>query len=108
MKFIKIGVVSIFLLFSNANAESYSNVSTVKGMTVGVGFARIQLVSMKAAENCLNSNYYWLDTSQGKEMFSALLAAKASGSELSLQLVGCQGDMPKITHVYICDKPFCS
>lgn len=88
--------------------ESYSPISTVKGLTIGQGYVRVKLVDMEPAEDCSKTDYYLLDTSVQKDGFSAVLAAKASGQKLSFQLKGCHGDMPKISHIYFCDRAFCS
>lgn len=88
-------------------SESYSEVSTVKGLTVGNSYARVQLSTMKETESCTNSKFYYLDNSESKDMFSTLLAAKASGQLVSLQLVGCANNMAQISHVYACDTSFC-
>lgn len=102
-------IFSLALILSGfCNGESYSDASTVKGITVDEGYARIKLDNMKPAEGCEKEGYYYLDTSLYKEGFSVILAAKAAGQKLSFQLVGCHGDMAKISHVYFCDKSFCN
>jgi len=104
----KILVILTLLSMNYIDAASYSEVSKIKGMTIGVNHVRVQLEVMKPAEQCSVSNYYFLDTSVSKDMYSALLSAKASGQLLSLQLDGCHLNMPKISHVYLCDTHFCS
>lgn len=103
----------LLILFAVANlavAESYSNASTIKAITVGTTYARVQLTSMPStpAESCSSSTFYYLDLTTGSEIYSATLAAKLAGEKISFQLIGCQSGMPKITHVYLCDTLFCS
>ena len=102
------------LVSSFTYGESYSDTAAIKGMTVGEGYSRIKLSSMNstrvlnAAESiCEKHDYYYLDTSVSKDMYSALLAANASKQTVSLQLIGCQGGYPKISHVYLCERAFC-
>ncbi|NMH63824.1 hypothetical protein [Shewanella salipaludis] len=101
-------VFSLLLVSSLSWSESYSNVSIVKGLTIGATHARVQLESMKLAEGCSNIKFYFLDIQNNKEMFSSILAAKASGQKVSFQLLGCENDTAKISHVYLCDTQFCS
>lgn len=104
-------ILSLVLLVfaSSLWAESYSNVSTVKGISIIPSSARIQLNSMKEAEGCSSSQYYYLGPLSDKgEMYSTILAAKMSGEKLSFQLTGCQGKYPVITAIYLCDKHFCN
>ena len=98
----------LFLIALNTQAASYSDVSKVKGMTIGTTAARVVLESMKSGveSQCSDQKYYSLDLSN-KEMFSSILMAKASGTKLSFQLNGCANNRPKISHVYLCDKKFC-
>jgi hypothetical protein len=42
-----------------------------------------------------------------KEMYAALLAAKSSGQNVSLQLSGCASGYSIIKQVYVCDALFC-
>jgi hypothetical protein len=100
--------LSLTLACNFAYSESYSNVSTVKGLTIGAISARVQLDSMKLAEGCSNEKFYLLDSENNKAMFSSILAAKASGQKVSFQLIGCENDTAKISHVYMCDTKFCS
>ncbi len=97
----------IVLVSTLSQAESYSPSSKIKGMTIGTDYARIQLETMGPAEGCDSPKYYKLATTNGAGMFSALLAAKASGSIVSVQLIGCDSNMPNITHVYLCDNKLC-
>ena len=104
----KILVIISLIATSFVYGVTYSNVSTVKGMTVGDTGVRVQLESMKPAEQCSTTNFYFVDTSISKDMYSALLAAKASGQKVSFQLIGCHNNIPKVTQVYLCDTHFCS
>lgn len=91
-----------------AYAESYSDVTTIKGITVGGTAARVLMESMKEGveSSCSDQKYYNLDLSK-KEMFSTILAAKMSNTKLSFQLNGCENDRPNIAHVYLCEQRFC-
>lgn len=101
--------VALMLSFNLCFSESNSNLSTIKAITVGSGYARVRLESMKEAEGCVNTkNWYYLDTVNNQEMFSTLLAANISGKKLTLQLAGCQGEYPKISHIYLCDTLVCN
>ena len=102
-------LLTLTLFAANVQAETYSEVSTVKGITIGTTTAaRVVLDSMKPGveSQCSDQKYYSLDLSN-KEMFSGILAAKASGAKLSFQLNGCENNRPKIVHVYLCDQKFC-
>lgn len=111
---------SVFLMvilasgLSVSHAESYSSVSSVKGLTFYDDGVRIKLESMKEVESCANQNFYYLPTPDEKsnKLVSVLLTAKASGEKLSLQLVGCEQmtgySYPKVTHIYFCDTVYCN
>lgn len=102
-------LIALLLICNQAYGESYSDVTTVKGLSIGTDYVRVQLDSMKQAEGCPSVHYYYLDTSDSKNIYSALLSAKLSNQQLSLQLTGCDasGKMAKISHLYMCDKQFC-
>jgi hypothetical protein len=97
----------------NCHAESYSKVSQIKNLTVSAGFARIELMDNTGDFEACSSErqWYYLDLSSTitgmKEMYAALLMAKTSGQQISLQLTGCAGTYSKITHVYVCDTQSC-
>lgn len=96
-----------------AVAESYSEVASVDALTFSTYGVRVKLTSMKSVEGCADQNYYFLPTPDDSydKMVSALIAAKATGEKLSLQLTQCEplgsNSYPKITHIYMCDSSFC-
>ena len=71
-------------------SESYSPVSSIKGLSIGPGYARVRLATMGGGEGCDTPKFYKLDTTANKEMFSAILVAKATGKLVSFQLTSCQ------------------
>ena len=89
-----------------SDAASYSNVTTVKALTLGAEGVRVKLDSMKELEGCINQKYYYLaiPTNQQDKLVSALLTAKVSRQSISLQLSGCETmssySYPKISHIY--------
>jgi hypothetical protein len=114
MKYWFISLVIVVGIFSSSShAASYSHISSVKGLTFFADGVRIKLESMKEVESCENQNFYYLPTPDERynKFVSALLAAKASGEKLSLQLVGCEQvtsySYPKVTHIYFCDTSYC-
>jgi hypothetical protein len=98
-------------------AEQYSEVSNVKSITVNHGnWVRVRLASMGPYESCGATTppaWYVIDLSAtdlpGKEMYSALLTAKATGQKVYFQLNGCFRDTSytSITAVYYCDTRDC-
>ncbi|WP_195742872.1 hypothetical protein [Shewanella woodyi] len=79
-------------------------------MTIGDSFSRVKQVNMPSEELCGRNDWYILDIQldKNKAMFSALLAAKASGQKVHFQLTGCWQNYPKITHVYNCKNQYCT
>lgn len=117
----KIAWVGFALLTMGAQAEVYTEPSTVKGITFGAGYVRVKLDAMlseskydSSVEQCITRTFYSFDASTefGRQAYSALLSAKMAGAKVSLQLNGCyqvgNNIYPKINHVYVCDTLFCS
>ena len=111
---IKAAFLAVALVCSaNSSAESYSKVSAVKNITVGSGMIRVRLVDNTGGfEPCATErDWYYISlnsTSPGtREMYAALLSAKASGQNVFLQLTGCASGYSVITQVYMCDTLFC-
>ena len=79
-------------------------------MSVGSDFAWVNTEVMQSAESCSKNNWYILDIMDGKnkEMYSMLLTVKASNQKVHFQLIGCQGDYPKISHIYNCINQSCT
>ena len=96
------------------HAASYSNVTTVKALTLGADGVRVKLDSMKELEGCVNQKYYYLSTPTNQEdkLVSALLTAKISKQKINFQLSGCETmssySYPKIRHIYFCDTALCN
>lgn len=101
-KRIGISILSL-LLATPAFSESYSNYGVITELSVGVGWARVKTEGMLEFEGCIKQTWYALSLSsgEGKEMFAAILAAKASGQRVRFQLTNCFSDYPSITHIYI-------
>jgi len=68
------------VIASPAIAESYSEISSIKHITLGGDVVRIRLNTMKDITGCSNTYWYALNLSEpfAKEKYSALLAAKAT------------------------------
>ena len=107
--------LSIMLCYSSlAYSASYSKVASIEALTFSNKGVRVKLTEMSPAEGCANQNWYYLptpDSSYG-QMVSSLIAAKATGEKISLQLLLCEPlgtySYPKINHIYMCDSEFCS
>ncbi|EAQ64327.1 hypothetical protein MED121_04388 [Marinomonas sp. MED121] len=103
-----------FLVSGAAFSASYSEVSIVKGVSIGENFVRVKLQNMKSLENCPHQSWYVLDTTadSSKLLYSGILSANAAKTKLSLQITDSHSvgskTYPKITHVYLCDTAFCS
>jgi hypothetical protein len=110
-------LVSTFLLMSNlaslSMAESYSNVSAVKGYTLGESYMRIKLESMKSVEGCADQDWYHLstDTDGGRLKASSIMTSYVTQEPLFLQITSCTDvgsrEYPKVTHVYQCSTMWC-
>ena len=89
---------------------TYTVPSKITNMSVGTDFARVKTEIMKSAESCSKNVWYILDMKDGKnkEMYSMLLTAKASSQKVHFQLIGCQSDYPKVSHVYNCNNASCT
>jgi len=104
----------LILLISSVHAESFTEVTKIRGFTSDGTFVRVVLDDMLEAEGCKNQNYYYLDASSdpGKIMLQILLAAKAHKQKVSIQIDGCKEvedrEYPVVTHVYLCDTEYCS
>ncbi|WP_045859828.1 hypothetical protein [Teredinibacter purpureus] len=105
-------IISALLLSlaSTAQAASYTAPSVITNMTVGRDFARVKTQNISSAEGCSKSEWYILDFNGvgTPEMYSMLLAAKASSQKVHFQLIGCHLDYPKVTHVYNCENSQCT
>ncbi|MCG7535278.1 hypothetical protein [Pseudoalteromonas sp. OOF1S-7] len=113
-------IIAAALLFSPlfANATAYTQVATIKDMTVSHNAARIKLSTMNELTECTSSptsaKWYHLDlrTDGAQHIYSSLLAAKFSGQKMFLELRGCyshdaNSKYPKVTQVYMCDTMWC-
>jgi hypothetical protein len=106
-------LLSVLALATTANAETYSKVNPIKNITVGSGMIRVRLADNTGSfEPCaIERDWYYLElnsTTPGmKEMYAAILSAKASGQNVFLQLSGCISGYSVIKHVYMCDSLFC-
>jgi len=96
------------------HAESFTQVTKIKGITSDGNYVRVVLDDMLEAEGCKNQNYYFFELSQesGKNMLHILLAAKTNNEKVSIQIDGCKKvedrEYPVVTHVYFCDTEYCS
>jgi hypothetical protein len=83
-----------------ARSETYVE-GLIDQVSVGTTYARVKFQTMVTAESCANQSWYILSfqSGMGKEMYAAILAAKASGQEMRVQLNGCDTGYPSITHV---------
>ena len=107
-----LAMLSTLCLAAAAHANTYSNVSTIKGLTVENGNGRVRLVldDMTAAkESCATDPWYAfsLSTLGAKEMYASLLAAKFAGQRVFVQANGCEGPYSSVTLVYVCDAMWC-
>ncbi len=103
MKFLKKGLLlTLSILPLMASAETYTKLGTITRMTVGKDSARVRMDNITQEEGCHKYDWYILSFIDGgsAEMYSMLLATKATGQKVSFQLKGCKHDYPKITHVY--------
>ena len=109
-------IIPLCFLFSAESviAETYSPVSTIKGMTVGTTLVRVFLadVDVLKFESCTveakKTGYALNPADTGVElMLSTLLSAKVSGQKLMFQSVGCHAGYSEISHIYFCDTEFC-
>lgn len=107
---LKIYVIVLFAFATQVNADSYTTPGLITNMSVGKNFARVKTENISAAESCTKSEWYVLDftTTGTPEMYSMLLASKASGQKVHFQLIGCHLDYPKIAHVYNCENAGCT
>jgi hypothetical protein len=99
-------VLTMCLLAQPAMPESYSGYGLITELTVGVSWARVKTTDMGTpSEGCSSTTWYILQDikNEGREMYAALLAAKASAQPVRLQLNGCYSNYSKITHVYVAD-----
>ncbi|MFK7815915.1 MAG: hypothetical protein AB8B92_06225 [Gammaproteobacteria bacterium] len=109
-------LILIVLIFvtTTLQAESFTKVTKVSGLTSGGDYMRVALDDMLEAEGCKNQGYYLLDASDqlSNVMFQLLLVAKTSKQKLYVQIDGCKvledREYPLITHVYLCDSQYCS
>lgn len=97
------------LMTNNAYANTSNGKGTITGITVGADFARIKTTNMIEAEDCSEQYWYILDfaSDPNNAMYSALLAAQASGQPVRFMLSGCTRNSPKIIHVYLCENSNC-
>lgn len=103
-------IIGLGLISPLSYAASYTAPSLVTNMSVGKDMARVKTANISASEGCAKSEWYILDfnTNASAEMYSMLLAAKASRQKVHFQLIGCHMDYPKVSHVYNCDNANCS
>ncbi len=91
---------------------SFSTNGQITDMTIGKTYVRVKDSNMALYEGCSSSEWYKLEKSEDSgysEMFSTLLAAKASNSNVHVQLIGCSSEgYAKISHVYNCNNQTCS
>lgn len=103
--FTKIFAVAALLFVSTSLSAATHGGKTVSKVLVnsgsGVYFSTHQ--PMVDAENCGSSGYYHVmrGSEYEKEMFSTLLAAKASGSKVTFSLSGCDNGYPRVTYVIV-------
>ena len=100
------------LLVGPAHADSYSKVTTVKGLTFEPGTNTVRVILTDATgayEPCSSETWYAFSMADagGKEMYATLLAAKLGGDSLFLQSRGCITTYSKVTLVYLCDTIWC-
>lgn len=99
-----LGFISVDLL-----SASYTAPDVITNMTVGKDFVRVKTASITAVEGCTKAEWYILPYGEGSaEIYSMLLAAKASAQKVHFQLIGCHLDYPRIIHIYNCDNASCT
>ena len=100
MKTSVLGIALAVLLCSPVFAETYSELSTVKSITVADDLVRVRLATMVNIEGCSSNNWYAVDLNEtyAKEKYSSLLAAKTTQEKVFLQFLqdACHGGYPKI------------
>ena len=117
MKKKRIQLMATLALLSNlaclSLAESYSELSTVKGYTLGENFMPIKLQTMKSVEGCANQEWYYLSTATegGRLKASSVITSYVTKEKLFLQITGCADietrEYPDISHVYQCNTLWC-
>lgn len=114
----KLIATALLLLPVFANATAYTQVATIKDMTVSHNTVRIKLSTMNKLTECSSSptsaKWYHLDlrTDGAQHIYSSLLAAKLAKQKMFLELRGCfsqnaDSKYPKVTQVYLCDTMWC-
>lgn len=113
MKKIKIWLITFTTIISAGPlaAESYSELSSVKHITVHEDIVRVRLNSMKEITGCTSSYWYSINLNEpfSKEKYSALLTAKATNEKVFFQFLpnDCYATHPRINVVYLCDDLQC-
>ncbi|WP_194866520.1 hypothetical protein [Pseudoalteromonas sp. PPB1] len=101
-----------------ANATAYTQVATIKDMTVSHNTVRVKLSVMNELSECSSSptsaKWYHLDLAKegSQHIYSSLLAAKFAKQKLFMELSGCftqnaSSKYPRVTQVYMCDTMWC-
>ena len=95
------------------NAESFTRVTKISGLTSNGVIVRVVLEDMIQAEGCKNNGYYVFDVTKesGRILFQLLLTAKANNDSVSVQTNGCMKiddrEYAIVTHVYYCKTQYC-